>query len=58
LFVDTAAKTWLRISYYLVGQQNISCKRENENYQLGRGFFVHRIIMSTVKRVEFLSEWM
>jgi exonuclease III len=30
----------------------------NENHELGTGFFVHKRLMSAVKRVEFISDRM
>ena len=33
-----------------------STGKEMKNHQLGTGFIVHRIIVSAVKRVEFVSD--
>jgi hypothetical protein len=30
----------------------------NANHHLGRGFFVHQVVISAVKRVEFISDKM
>jgi hypothetical protein len=32
-------------------------QKENENHQLGTGFFVHHRIVSAVKREEIIGDW-
>jgi hypothetical protein len=31
--------------------------KRNESHELGTGFFVHKIIISAVKRAELVSDW-
>jgi hypothetical protein len=40
------------------GEYTFSYGNENENYELGTGFFEHKRIISLVKRAEFVSDRM
>jgi hypothetical protein len=55
---------WERRSYgravasYQQGNTHFSMERGNENHELSIGFFVHKRIISAVKRVEFINDRM
>jgi hypothetical protein len=49
---------WDRGSTELADECAVFYEKKNENSDLGTGLFVHKIVISAVKRVEFASDRM
>jgi len=47
---------WDRDGTIRAGDYNFFYGKGNENHQMGTGFYVHRRIVSAVKRAEFVSD--
>jgi len=54
--VDVQEVRWDKVGRVRAGDYNFFYGKRNENHQLGTGFFVHRRLVSAVKRNDFVSD--
>jgi hypothetical protein len=57
-FVGVHENRWDRGCTERAGEYTCLYGKGNKNHELGTRFFIHKRIVTAVKKVEFVSEWM